>query len=144
LGLVSETGQVWKWNLAVVLAVVSIGGPKVAARWLNIPLWIDFWSPFVGLGGFAFACFSIRCPKCGANWLWDTVFGKDVRKWEECFWNLEECPSCAGLSDRNTDPENSVLCPRCWQMSANHCFCDVCGKDLRANLPPVVFPDENE
>jgi len=144
LGLVSDTGQLWKWNLAIVLSVVSIGGPKVCSRWFEIPFWIDFWSPFFALGAFAFACFSIRCPKCGASWLWDAVSGMDFRKWEEWFWNLEECPSCTGLADWDTDPENSIRCPRCQQMSANQSFCDVCGKDLRASPPPLVLPNEDE
>ena len=144
MGIVSKTGQLWKFYLAFIVLGLCAFGPKLVARWFEVPFWVVIVAPFAGLGAFALACFSIRCPKCGANWLWDAVSGKDHRKWLEWFWTLEECPSCAQLSNWDPEDENSIRCPRCQQLSSNHSFCDVCGKDLRANLPPVVLPDKDE
>ncbi len=36
----------------------------------------------------------------------------------------------------------AIECPRCNQMTRNHHFCEICGKDLRTDLPPVVMPDD--
>jgi hypothetical protein len=141
LGIVSKTGQLWKFYLAFIVVGLCAFGPKLVARWFEVPFGVQIVSPFVALGAFALACFSIRCPECRANWLWDAVSSRDFRRWLEWFWTLEECPSCAQLPIRDSEDEDSIRCPRCQQMSANHSFCDVCGKDLRASPPPIVLPD---
>ena len=36
------------------------------------------------------------------------------------------------------------LCPLCDQPTANPSFCDVCGRDIREERPPLVLPDQDE
>lgn len=34
-----------------------------------------------------------------------------------------------------------IQCPNCSQDTNNHSFCEVCGRDIRKNPPPLVLPD---
>ncbi len=51
-------------------------------------------------------------------------------------------PTPEGFDPRILNPVGSPFeCPRCQQITRTTNFCEVCGKDLRSNLPPVVMPD---
>jgi len=52
-----------------------------------------------------------------------------------------------GGSEKNT-PETvmdysgpSIECPKCSQQTRNPSFCEICGRDIRKNPPPLVLPD---
>jgi len=34
-----------------------------------------------------------------------------------------------------------IECPRCSQETVNHSFCEICGRDIRENPPPLILPD---
>jgi len=51
-------------------------------------------STAVALLGFAYLCARIRCPKCGAKWVWMGVTGKLNPKSLDTLLTLESCPLC--------------------------------------------------
>ena len=95
------------------------------------------------VAAFAIACVSIRCEVCGTRWLWTAIRDRWNNDWEEWVLGLEECPVCVPDSQL-PPPIQTELCPRCQQESETAEFCDVCGKDLRPNPPPVVLPEKEE
>ena len=44
--------------------------------------------------GFAFACLSIRCPKCEARWAWLGVKEQRAALWLEWLVSQARCPVC--------------------------------------------------
>jgi hypothetical protein len=83
------------------------------------------------------ASISIRCEVCGTRWLWLAIKNRWNKDWDEWILKLEECPICVP-----PPPPQTFDCPQCGQDTENPDFCDVCGKDLRKNLPPVIMPDK--
>jgi hypothetical protein len=141
VNLLEKTNQLWKLNLAFVIAIIAIlvldfaeiyWGPK-AYLILGVPVGVAF----------VMACVSIRCEICGTRWLWVAIKSRWNKDWEEWILGLEECPVCVPHS-QDPPPIQRVLCPRCQQQSETSEFCDVCGKDLRPNPPPIVLPEKEE
>ena len=44
--------------------------------------------------GFTFACSSIRCPACGARWLWLAVKEQRTGSWLAWLMSQTQCPIC--------------------------------------------------
>jgi endogenous inhibitor of DNA gyrase (YacG/DUF329 family) len=44
------------------------------------------------------AVISVRCPRCGAPWLWIAISKKDIRSWGKWLFYMTECPVCGGGS----------------------------------------------
>ena len=53
---------------------------------------------FLGLSGFVYGCSAIRCPDCGARWLWLGVSGKSAGHWLPWLLNQSNCPKCKGAN----------------------------------------------
>jgi hypothetical protein len=51
-------------------------------------------SAAVAIIGFAYLCTRIRCPRCGAKWVWMGVAGKLHPKSLNTLLTLEKCPIC--------------------------------------------------
>jgi hypothetical protein len=50
----------------------------------------------VGLSGIGFALTSIRCPSCGARWVWLAVSQHSPDGWLGWLLDQSNCPVCAG------------------------------------------------
>lgn len=51
-------------------------------------------SAAVAIFGFVYLCVRIRCPQCGAKWVWMGVTGKLNPKSLDTLVTLEKCPTC--------------------------------------------------
>jgi len=48
----------------------------------------------VGLAFFVYGCTSVRCPSCGARWVWDAMRRKSVNAWLPSLLGSRVCPVC--------------------------------------------------
>ncbi len=135
--LLKRTGQAWKLNLFwFVLFIVWL--PACFGEHFLGFMYYVYCAGAVTLA-LGIASISIRCEVCGTRWLWLALKNRWNKDWDEWVLNLEECPICV------PPPTPQILdCPRCGQESENPDFCDVCGKDLRPNPPPIVLPEKEE
>jgi endogenous inhibitor of DNA gyrase (YacG/DUF329 family) len=59
-----------------------------------------------GLGLFVFGCLSVRCPSCGARWVWDAISKRPANAWLASLLGSRVCPKC-GYPDASTAPSNN-------------------------------------
>jgi hypothetical protein len=48
----------------------------------------------MAVSGFAYACASIRCPKCRAPWFWLAVKSQPAGAWMPWLMSQARCPVC--------------------------------------------------
>jgi hypothetical protein len=48
----------------------------------------------LALAGFVYLCMRVRCPQCGAKWIWMGVTGRLRPKSLDTLVTLERCPTC--------------------------------------------------
>lgn len=99
--IISQAHQMWK---AILGAVLLVGGaatdmivsfmPRVRTATMTQGQFYDL--QLVGLvvaaAGFAYLCTRVRCPKCGARWIWMAANGK--LKSLDALVTLDRCPTC--------------------------------------------------
>ena len=139
--LLEKTNQLWKLYLVFAIAIIPLLVIEFAGAFFGLKAHLILGVP-VG-AAFVVACVSIRCEICGTRWLWMAIKDRWNKDWDEWVLRLEECPVCVPHS-QTPPPVQSVLCPRCQQESETTDFCDVCGKDLRSNPPPIVLPEQEK
>ena len=98
--LIVRSGQMWKIVLAYILL---FGGLACAGAGLfqltqspdslSIVLLVLI-GPLVAIAGGAFACFTVRCQRCGAPWLWWAVSRQNSGEWVLWLMSLAVCPNC--------------------------------------------------
>ena len=96
--LIDRTHQTWKLhvaNVGVVLAMLIHAVPRwfvhgMAAR--NFALYSGV-SAFVSAGGVFIYFGTVRCPVCGANWVWRAAKQRAVR-WLQWLHEQQVCPGC--------------------------------------------------
>jgi hypothetical protein len=94
--VIVQTGQLWK--VAVSLAAVIVGGTGAVIAMTIVgtnpghPL--NLFSLALGGFGLAFAWMSIRCPNCGARWVWLAMRHHALGQWQPWLVGLTACPSC--------------------------------------------------
>lgn len=93
--VIKKTGQSWK---AWLSCVTVIGGGASTFYGLSygsllFPVLIGI--VLVGFG-LVFACTAIRCPSCGARWVWLGFKGQNAMQWLPWLLNQAECPVCQG------------------------------------------------
>lgn len=95
--LLTATGQLWKLGSAGVSLIVG-----------NLLLWLHVSVvPRGGLGmmlsvagsglallGLAFCCVAVRCPRCGARWVWWAVSRQSLNEGWRWLTRLRRCPNC--------------------------------------------------
>ncbi len=98
--VVRRSGQLWKLGVAALLMGAAFG---CALKLLGCGTCINMlWWPFamfgaivLGLGGaFAWLCLSLRCPRCGAHWLWREADTRDADLRSYGLLSLRRCPRC--------------------------------------------------
>jgi hypothetical protein len=96
---IAKTGQAWKGIAAI--SVVILGSLIMFAGMLSHSrdqslAWFSVTLGGMALAalGFAFGCWSIRCPECGSRWLWLAVTKRGVGSWLEWLVSRTQCPTC--------------------------------------------------
>lgn len=97
--VIKKTGQYWKGLAAGTLVI--LGSATMFAGLFALTGDQSPRSFAVMLGGmalavfgFAFACWSMRCPECGARWLWLAVRRQPTASWIEWLMKQARCPVC--------------------------------------------------
>ena len=96
--VLARSGQLWKVIGGV--SAILIGGTALVYGIASDTadggglLWI-FAGMFLVFGGLAFACLAVRCPKCGARWVWMAVSQQSSSNYGVWLVALSECPRCA-------------------------------------------------
>src|SRR5579864_3933953 len=101
--VIAQSDQTWK---VVVGLVLLIGGaatgfgvsflPHLRAITIDRGLFNDLQavSTAAGAAGFVYLCLAVRCPKCGARWIWMAVNGKLGTRSLDALVTLCRCPRC--------------------------------------------------
>jgi hypothetical protein len=90
--VIRKTGQWWKGQLA---SFCVFGGGVVMLYGISNSLLPAIFSGMAAVAvGFVFACASIRCPFCGARWVWLGVNGQHSGQWFPWLMAQSTCPSC--------------------------------------------------
>src|SRR3989442_13938875 len=100
VSIIRHSGQMWKLHVATLALAVSGIGMVTSKIQINSISPIQFagtmiGSVVVGLAALVFACSSVRCPRCGARWVWMAVSGEGHEAWVRWLSNLRRCPQCA-------------------------------------------------
>ena len=92
-----RTSQLWKvqgaifavlvGGVALVYGIASDTGEGAGLRWIVAGL-------LLVLGGLAFACVGVSCPKCGARWVWMAVSQRSASAYGTWLAALSHCPKC--------------------------------------------------
>lgn len=100
--IVTTTGQTSKLFVGVGLlavggllnlwAVFYSGSDSFSASALLAQIQLP--SALVALAGLAFVCVSVKCPNCGARWIWMAIRGKLPGHSLSALIDLESCPTC--------------------------------------------------
>src|SRR5688572_23535265 len=82
----AASGQIWKlWvaGTAFVLSGLSmiVSQQSVFEELEPFRVWATIGSMLFGLGSLAFASLAVRCPSCGARWVWIAISELDYRTW---------------------------------------------------------------
>lgn len=79
-------------GLLNLLAILYSGSQSFdASSWLAR---LQFPAAILALAGLFYMCASVRCPNCGARWIWMAVSGKLERRSPGALLDLDRCPSC--------------------------------------------------
>ena len=99
--IIRKTGQWWKLGLAFggffVGGILILGGLTVIASNQTAILVVLAGIVF-GVASFVYSCSAIRCPSCGARWVWLGISGKSTGQWLNWLLNQSSCPKCHGVS----------------------------------------------
>lgn len=100
--IISQTGQGSKiligsgllavGGLVNVVAVLYSGSQSFdASAWLAR---LQLPAAVVALLGVAYLCISVRCPRCGAKWIWMAISGRLSSSSTTSLLDLQACPRC--------------------------------------------------
>jgi hypothetical protein len=97
--VIKKTGQWWK--AVVSFWVLMLGGAAMLWGLSNLSSSTPSYTSALAISGmilaalgFAYACLSIRCPVCGARWVWMGASGKSSVEWLSWLLSRSECPRC--------------------------------------------------
>jgi hypothetical protein len=94
-----KTGQGWKAfifgcgsvlsALSIVAGVMLFGGKDTTLAFYLVLFGVVAFASSLG-----FACSSIRCPHCGAHWIWLAITRSGVADWAFSLASRRVCPAC--------------------------------------------------
>ena len=97
--VIKKTGQIWKGAASAALViggflVMMVGLLTLSSGRPSVTFGLAIAGIMLGAAGFIFACASVRCPKCGARWLWLAIRYQPAGLWLLWVMNQQRCPTC--------------------------------------------------
>jgi hypothetical protein len=102
--IIAKSDQIWKVAIGLILligggatdATVSflLAAPHGSFAHKESMYVVQVVSTGASLLGFVYLCARVRCPQCGAKWIWMGVTGKLRPKSLDTLVTLERCPTC--------------------------------------------------
>lgn len=96
--VIRKTGQWWKVQLGfwmMALTVVPLMINDTYYKFFEVDFELHILGIFAGMAAFFFILLSVRCPECGAKWLWLAASKRGiVERWGKPVLFLTECPEC--------------------------------------------------
>jgi len=99
--VIAQSNQTWKVIIGIVLLITGSAACFIvtymaASHSPTITQWygLQVVGMLVGMAGFVYLCTGVRCPRCGARWIWMAVTGKLGHKSLDAILTLERCPRC--------------------------------------------------
>jgi hypothetical protein len=94
-----KTGQSWKvlvFGCGSMLSAFSLvaGVTLLDGKAITLALCLVLIGVVAFATSLAFACFSIRCPHCGARWIWLAVTRSGAIDWAFSLALRHICPAC--------------------------------------------------
>ena len=101
--IIAESGQLWKVVAGLLLLII---GAAVGIAVSFIPYLrteavasgrfngLQAVSTVAAAVGFVYLCTRVRCPRCGAKWVWMAVNGKLGAGSLDALITLDRCPAC--------------------------------------------------
>jgi hypothetical protein len=84
--VLSLTGQYWKIAVGVVAMLVGSLAPLSAATGMSWTV-----GTIVAVVGYAYTCYAVACPGCGARWMWQAALDAGVYA---PLFKGSSCPTC--------------------------------------------------
>lgn len=98
---IKKTGQLWKGVVSGALALLGVLTMLAGVAILDGERPTSFIAVITGiiLGilGIVIAFIGIRCPKCGAPWVWLAVRSQHAGAWLTWLMSQDRCPRCNNL-----------------------------------------------
>ena len=97
--VITRSGQTWKMIVCAIALVIAVGSVFLGCSRINALTPEEFTGAVLGGAVFgiiaaAVACAAIRCPNCGARWVWEAVRKQAQDKWLLWLTQLSCCPHC--------------------------------------------------
>jgi hypothetical protein len=101
--VIAKSDQIWKVIVGLSLLVIGaavglcvssipyLRTEAVGSGEFNI---LQAVSTAAAAAGFVYLCTRIRCPRCGAKWVWMAVNGKLGARSLDALATLDRCPTC--------------------------------------------------
>jgi hypothetical protein len=95
--VIKRTGQLWK--IGATICVVLVGGALLfygiatdaskgdGGSWIVVGIVLT-------AAGLLYACITVRCPRCGARWVWMAVRERSSSTYGTWLVALSACPKC--------------------------------------------------
>jgi len=105
--LIDRTHQAWKLhvaNVGVVLSIAIHALPRLFVRGIPDRLFAVYsgLSALVAAAGVFIYFGTVRCPVCGANWVWRAAKQRAMR-WLEWLHEQQVCPVCGSDGEPRSD-----------------------------------------
>ena len=93
--LITKSSQNWKLTFGGVLSICGFVTLVYGLRGEgNSNTNVAIGGLLLGLLSFVATWFSIRCPRCGAPWLWMAVSKQKHLQWLDWLYDQKVCPKC--------------------------------------------------
>jgi predicted RNA-binding Zn-ribbon protein involved in translation (DUF1610 family) len=96
--LIRRSGQTWNIavaGLCLLVAAIATGLAQIGLQSVGTALeWTALIGAVSGLGALVFGSLAVRCPDCGARWVWMAVSERDHNEWMPWLLTLHACPRC--------------------------------------------------
>lgn len=90
--LLHRTGQQWKLVTSVVVLCGGFGLMALGIHREHVEM--AFAGMGVSVSSLLLGCLSVRCPQCGAPWLWVAMSTQTMSTWLTWLTTLSACPRC--------------------------------------------------
>lgn len=102
--LLATSGQLVKATISLVLflgggLLIMMGSSGWVSGSAEIQFTLAVAGIFVALGAGIYGAISIRCPKCGARWVWLAVSKSSASSWLATLLGREKCPVCDWIGE---------------------------------------------